>query len=391
MRKKVMILMSDTGGGHRASAEALRDALSERFPGHFQVELVDLWVKHTPPPLSQVPKTYRFLVDDVPWLFRFIYEVGEKPEVLELIMEAATRVLQPFVVRALQQHKPDVIVSVHPLMQGIPLEVLEKSGSGVPFVTVVTDLITIPSVWFDSGCTLCVVPSVEGHQLALQAGLREEQIRELGLPIRPAFTRQAGPASEQRSRLGLAPDVPCVLLVSGGEGMGRLAAIARALGARLAAEGEGRPSPSGQLVVVCGRNDDLRLELEAVDWPLPVAVKGFVEDIWAWMAASDCIVTKAGPGTIAEALAIGLPIVLSGFVPGQERGNVPYVLKHGVGVYADDPWQIAEVVGGWFGPQKHVRDRLATAARALGRPEAAFDIAEEIAVLLQVPVAGRNS
>jgi len=105
--KKIMILMSDTGGGHHASAEALQSGFNERYRAQFQVDKVDLWIKHTPPPLNRVPETYRFLVNDVPWLYKFIYEVGEKPQVTEPVMRATARFLQPFVSRAIRRYDPD--------------------------------------------------------------------------------------------------------------------------------------------------------------------------------------------------------------------------------------------------------------------------------------------
>jgi len=380
--KKILILMSDTGGGHRASAEALRDALLERYAERFQVDMVDLWLKHTPPPLRQVPRTYRMLVNDLPWLYKFIYEVGQSPQVLEAMLNAATRVLSRFVGPVLRQHDPDLIVSVHPLMQVIPLQVLARMKHEVPFVTVVTDLVTIPPVWFVPRVTLCFVPSAEGYDLALRAGLRPEQLRQFGLPIRPAFARTPRPKAVLRQELGMDPDLPAALIVSGGEGMGPVGEIAQAVA--LGLSGQMQPQElTGQLVVICGRHLRLQEELSAYSWPVPTVVKGFVQNIWEWMAASDCIITKAGPGTIAEALALGLPIILSGYIPGQESGNVPYVLKHGVGVYAPDPWQIAEVVHGWFGPQRERLQQVATNARCLGRPQATFQVIEEIAGLLR--------
>jgi 1,2-diacylglycerol 3-beta-galactosyltransferase len=383
--KKILIMMTDTGGGgHRASAEALRDAFHKRYGQRFRVDMVDLWMKHTPPPLNQVPKAYRFLVDDVPWLYRFIYEVGQKPEVIDPMMEAAARFLQPFVRRTIQERDPDLIVSVHPLMQAIPLNVLKRMQRRVPFVTVVTDWITIPPVWFDADATLCVVPSEEGYQQALRAGLRPQQVRKLGLPIRPAFARKPRPKVDLREGLGMVRELPAALVVSGGEGMGRVGEIAQAVSARLAAEG--RRKPAGQLAVICGRNQELLEALSVLPWPVPTVIEGFVEEIWDWMAACDCVITKAGPGTIAEALALGLPILLSGYIPGQETGNVPYVLKNGVGVYVEDPWQIAEVIAGWFGPQREQLGHLAENARRLGRPQAAFEIIEELVQLLESPV-----
>jgi 1,2-diacylglycerol 3-beta-galactosyltransferase len=378
--KKILIVMSDTGGGHRASAEALRDAFAQHHAGRFQLELADFLIQHTPPPLSQVPKTYRFLVDDVPWLYKFMYQVGERPHVLDLVMKATATLLQPFVSSMLEQYTPDLVISVHPLMQEIPRMVLERTGRRVPFVTVVTDLVTMAPVWFDPGVALCFVPSDEAHDLALRAGLRPEQLRQFGLPIRPAFARPPESKAKLRRQQGMEAELPVALIVGGGEGMGPVAEIAEAVAARLANGRDGRPC--GQLVVICGRNDGLRAELEERTFPVPVTVLGFVEPIWEWMAASDCIVTKAGPGTIAEALALGLPILLSGYIPGQEWGNVPYVLKHGVGVYTGVPRQIAEVIHGWFGAQRDVLDQLAQRARQLGRPDAAARIVDEIAELL---------
>jgi 1,2-diacylglycerol 3-beta-galactosyltransferase len=384
--KKILILMTEEGGGgHRASAEALRDAFEARYGDRFAVSMVDLWAEYAPPPLNRVPQGYRFLVDDLPWLYRLIYEVGENAQLVEAAMNAAASFLQPFVSRAIRPHDPDLVVSVHPLVQGVTLPVLARLKRRVPFVTVVTDLVTIPPVWFDRRVDLCFVPSDEGHRLALRAGLRADQLRQFGLPIRPAFSQTPRPKAESRQALGMAPNVPAVLIVSGGEGMGRVGQIAKAVAARLAVNARNGESPDGQLTVICGRNQDLQEDLKAHRWPVPTVVKGFVEDIWNWMAASDCIITKAGPGTIAEALALGLPIILSGYVPGQEKGNVPYVLKYGVGVYVEDPWQIGEVVAGWFGSQQEVRQGMADRARQLGRPEATLRIVEEIACLLEYP------
>ena len=98
------------------------------------------------------------------------------------------------------------------------------------------------------------------------------------------------------------------------------------------------------------------------------------------MTASDCIITKAGPGTISEALICGLPILLSGFIPGQEEANVPYVVENGVGAYCDAPDGIAAIVSKWAANDELAQ--MAARARKLGRPRAAYDIVDEIAGLL---------
>jgi 1,2-diacylglycerol 3-beta-galactosyltransferase len=318
----------------------------------------------------------------LPWLYQFIYEAGEKPQLVEPLMKATAAFLQPFIGPAIANYEPDLIVSVHPLMQEVPLHALAQMEWTIPFVTVVTDLVTIPPVWFEPTVTLCFVPTDEGYRLALRAGLRPSQLRQCGLPIRPAFSQVPRPKRVMRQELGMALDVPVVLITGGGEGMGPVGDIAQAVARRLAEDAPRGEQAVGQLVVICGRNQQLQKELAVTPWPIPTAVKGFVPNIWDWMAASDCIITKAGPGTIAEALALGLPILLSGYIPGQETGNVPFVLKHGAGLYVEHPQQIAEVVSGWFGPQREQLQQAAANARRLGRPRAAFDIVEEIVGLL---------
>ena len=165
-------------------------------------------------------------------------------------------------------------------------------------------------------------------------------------------------------------------------GIGPVERIAAELSKALApagADGAAR----GQMVIICGRNRDLEGRLAAQTWPLPVTVRGFVDDMPDWMAACDCIVTKAGPGTIAEALISGLPIVLSGFIPGQEEGNIPYVVDGGVGEFTTDPATIAGIVARWFGPERERLASMAAKARSLGHPQATFDIVKSIRGLLE--------
>jgi len=129
------------------------------------------------------------------------------------------------------------------------------------------------------------------------------------------------------------------------------------------------------------------------------STQGFVNNMAEYMACCDCVITKAGPGTIAEALTCGLPIVLNGripyyssftvhhkqivvflgCIPCQEEGNIPYVLQNGVGTYSEHPMEIAQIISEWFGPQKHKLQKMSILARGLGRPEATFDIVRSLA------------
>ncbi len=375
---KVLILMSDTGGGHRASADALRDVIEEIYGAAVTVEMIDLWLDYTPPPLNQAPKGYRFLVDDAPWLYRWLYRVGEQPLAKEPLLRTASRLLSRPIGQVLRRSAPDLIISVHPLMQEVPLRILRRMHRDTPFVTVVTDLIDVHPVWFDKHVTLCCVPSEAARSLALKAGLQPRQVRVFGLPIRPAFAKPTLPKTALRERLGLERDLPCLLLVSGGEGMGRLAEITHEVTATLSQDGQAM----AQMVVVCGRNERLEQELLSRPWPIPTLVKGYTDNMWDWMAACDVVITKAGPGTIAEASAMGLPILLCGYIPGQESANVPYVLEHGAGVFVADPRMIAQVLHGWLGSERAVMQQFAERSAQMGHLQATYEIVREAFGLL---------
>jgi len=104
---------------------------------------------------------------------------------------------------------------------------------------------------------------------------------------------------------------------------------------------------------------------------------GFVNDMAKYMVASDVLVTKAGPGTIAEAAALGLPMMLTSFLPGQEAGNVNIVLDGGFGDFCDEPWGIAEEVACWLRDEP-LMDIMSEAASEVGCPDAASDIVLDI-------------
>jgi len=209
-------------------------------------------------------------------------------------------------------------------------------------------------------------------------GLQSEQVEVVGLPVAERFLQPQGDVAGLRRRLGWPVDLPVILLVGGGEGMGPLEKTAQAIaGARLPAA----------LVVIAGRNQNLRLRLQSQNWPIPVFVYGFVREMPEFMQAADILVTKAGPGTISEAFIAGLPLILYSRLPGQEDGNVSYVVSEGAGVWAPEPEQIVSALREWiWHPEK--RKRAAAASQKLARPEAARQIARILAE--RVGVAGRE-
>ena len=366
--------MSKTGDGHRASAEALRSGFEHSFPDRFNIDVIDV-AEHLPWPFSQLPKGYGPLTNRLPAAWHWLWKASASPTAVRaLAMPAAWR-LRDVLTRTIDGYNPEIIISVHPMLQHVVLDALAHTERKIRFFTVVTDLVTAHPAWYHADADLCFVASSEARRRALKWGVPAARIRQFGLPIRSDFIGQAPDRLDVRRNLGLHPTLPLVLIAGGGEGFGPIFDIA----ASLADEMAGESSPRGQLAIVCGRNRRLRRQLCGHCWPVPVRVLGYVENMPQWMSASDCMVTKAGPGAIAEALACGLPMVVSGYIPGQEEGNVDFVVENGVGRYASHPRQIAAIVGRWLDPGCVEVRQIAANALQLARPHATCQIVEEIA------------
>jgi 1,2-diacylglycerol 3-beta-galactosyltransferase len=375
-RRNILILMSDTGGGHRAAAEAIANALEREFPNCYQIEYPDVIRNTARFPFNHAADMYTFAIAHAARFYGATFHFTNHPRVAPFSLRFVTSVTARGLRRLLRDASPDLVVSVHPLFSIAPRRVLRDLGSRAPFVIVVTDLIDTHQLWFDRDADLCIVPTTKARENALAAGIVSEKIRVVGVPVGLAFAAQAENQSSQRayrSRLLLDPNCTTALLVGGGEGMGNLLQIARAIAsARLPL----------QLIIIAGRNEALRKKLMETDWEIPVSVQGFVTDMPDWMRASDLIITKAGPATICEAIACGLPILLSGYLPGQEEGNVMFVEQEGIGAVRETPEGIAQTLGEWLEPGNDTLARFAENARRAARPRAVLDIAHILSDIL---------
>jgi 1,2-diacylglycerol 3-beta-galactosyltransferase len=429
----IQILMSDTGGGHRASANALRDAFNvlhetepARFPLKIHCDIVDIYTDYGPfwPYNSYVP-LYKIMAE-YSFLWKWFYEFGATPLGLwlnEFMLELTC--FEPFQ-RCLTRDpmniesnnkRADMVISVHPLCQDLPLKILNsldtkgasrKEGRTTPFVTVVTDLGGAHPTWFNDGVDKCFVPSDVLKNAALDRSVKEHKIVQYGLPIRRGFWRfgadySGAPEAQNeaqemegvhhkptiREQLGLL-DLPTVLIVGGGDGMGGIVSQAQAVGEKLQklAGSSSSDDQLYQMVVVCGNNKSAQSSLSPPQtvWGKNVAVnvQGFVNNMDEYMRASDILVTKAGPGTIAEASICGLPCILSSFLPGQEEGNVPYVEESGFGCYQGSVEGIAETVEEWLAStstttEGSVLELMRENALSAARPDATLDIARDLA------------
>ena len=421
---KVLFLSSDTGGGHRASAEALAKQFTLLFPGS-TFDLLDVWKDDGVWPFRTIVQSYKHLSAN-PAQWRILYHVTNTSSVESLADWHTSIHCQDRILKRISKYDPDCVVSVHPTMNHTPLRSVQQLsdtlGKHIPFFTVVTDLGAAHGSWFQKDVEKIYVASNALKDIALErAQTPPDKIVMSGLPIRHEFALQAQQLGDRtsdsgkhyqssiRKQLDINSDKKMVLLMGGGEGVGSLSTITNQVYVGLTRHGI-----DATICIICGRNGKLQKELERRDWDAVlmdalassagnhmkqfvekdpsqaprrvgnVSIKplGFVSRMAEYMVAADILLSKAGPGTIAEAASLGLPVLLTSFLPGQEAGNVEFVEMHGFGKYESNPGEIGEAVAALFLDPLELEKRSAK-AQQVGRPNAAAAIVQDIGSVAQ--------
>jgi 1,2-diacylglycerol 3-beta-galactosyltransferase len=363
-RRRAVFLFSDTGGGHRSAAEAVAGAVERQYGTRIEVVLVDGLLEYAPTPFNRLPGWYPSMVR-TPTMWGTSFRISNGRQRGRVL----TSLTWPYVRRAARRLvadvSADIFVIFHPLLIVPTLKALGPYRP--PVFAVVTDLVSGHSLWYQPQLDLCLVPTEEAAEKARRNRVAPERLRVVGLPVAEGFCRSLGSEATLRSELGWPTDRPMILIVGGGEGMGPLFEASRAVA---------RSGLDAGLAIVTGRNEALRKRLEQVAWEVPTFLYGFERRM-------PIQVTKAGPSTIAEAVNAALPLVLYSFLPGQEEGNVEYVVAQGLGRWAPGAAQTAAAVRAYLEDPEEL-GRAIEACRRAARPEAAQAVAEAVADRLGV-------
>ena len=361
----VLIAYSDTGGGHRSAATALRAALLEHEG--VDVCMVDPWADGPRWPVSPLVTRYPTIVERAPWLWHGAFALTNTPARVALAHRLTWPAMRDAFHALAARHQPDVIVSTHPLLT-TPLRL---AFPHTPIVVVVTDLVSGHCAWYDRSADRVIVPSADARAAALRCGVPADDLAVFGVPVGRDFAAVPGERHVLLRQLGWSGDRATVLLAGGAEGVGNLEQIAVAID---------RAQLPCDIAVVTGRNHALADRLVRRDWQNTVHIYGFVANFAQMLRAASMLVTKAGPGTISEACASGCPLVLSGAIPGQETGNVPFVTDAGAGIWAPSPLAVTAALHAWLVGRDApaALRRASTAALRLATPRAASHAAAEV-------------
>ena len=379
---RIAILHANAGSGHKHAAQALATAFSQLSPG-ITVREVDTLVFASRLYRDTYAASYNAMAARAPKLWGALYNswaaapVNRSTAPMRLALD---RLNLRRLVRVVERESPDAVVCTHFL----PIEALSPIRGGgrlrVPLYCVITDFTAHP-FWAFSDVDRYFVASAKVQAELNGHGVESARIEVTGIPVDPRFAHVLG-RDQARDRLGFDRGRPTVLVMGGGSGVGPLAALAERL-ARLAAE--------PLVVVVCGLNQRLRREIEALPARMTGGVRalGYSRDIDMLLEACDLVVSKAGGLTCSEALIKRAPLVIFRPTPGQEVRNADYLVAGGAAHQAATIDEVEAVVAELLADPM-ARERVREAAGRLAAPNAALDIARR--VLEATPAAmGRSA
>lgn len=330
MHKNIMIITSEyTGHGHKSITEAL----TEQFAKHSEVKLNILDGYSLSGSFGlRIGKLYGTITRASRDLWKLIWDISLKhPYVITDLIENS---IQDSFIRVLNAVEPDAIITTHPNYLSSILNILESNNRNIPVYAMVADPVSITPLWSDPRAYFTICPTEEAKAACIRHGVPEAKIKVFGFPVRERFVKKAadpGIVCFSRER-----PLRC-LIMSGGEGSGNMGRIARII----------LNNFNSSVKIVCGRNKALkkRMELTLLDkYAGRIEILGFVNDMENIMADSDILFTRASPNVMMEAVMCGLPLVITGALPGQEEGNPAYAETYNLGVVCLETRRIKETV-----------------------------------------------
>ncbi|HOX13586.1 MAG TPA: glycosyltransferase [Spirochaetia bacterium] len=371
--QRILYLYLNTGGGHISGARALKAGMENLFPGRAEGHLL-----HGYPPRLVLDRLvmeqgYSLAINHFMPGYLLVYKLAELRPLITLSQETTAQACAGYIASHIRRLGITKVVCLHFILEKAARDAIRQVDPAMPLVTVVMDPFSVPPIWFGVKDQEFCVFSERARRSALDEGVAPERVRVFPLMLRKEFERPRPPGEipELKRRYGFDPDRPLLLLAGGGDGLPRSDRIVReAL----------KDGFEGQIAVVCGKNmllrrrlRDLRSRLGARD----LKIYGFVDFMADLMAMADCVVTKAGPATVMETLALRKPLILSCYVRNQEKGNVQFVTSNKVGWYLTEPSDIVGKTREIFG-KPELRRELEGRIAGLGIRNGLSDLARHI-------------
>ena len=375
---KILILSSDTGGGHRSAAKAIADGAQRFRKGESSAVRVIKAVEESHHITDKLVRLYNWILQNKQHWMKYLYWVVNKirPETREFFQRRCIG----FCRDSFEKWCPHIVVSVHPLTQHIFGRILKELNLAdqIPLVTVVTD--PCYGFWKGWACddvSLYLVANDDARRQLIDYGVSPEKIKISGMPVDPKFREvDEKVAQDARRAFGLDPDKFTVFLNAGWIGGGNIPQIFRDLV---------RGELDVQAIFLAGKNENLRLEAEEIasHAKFPVKVIGYSDEIEKLMQSANVMVSKLGGLTTFEALACRLPIIADTITPPmpQEAGTVRLLEDQGAGILLKRSSDIIATIQNLVSDRGRY-DQMRAATAGLTMPNSTDHIVREIAALL---------
>lgn len=364
---KLLILSASAGAGHLRAAQALEAACRE-MRSDIEIRNHDT-LDFTPRIFKKwYAQSYLQTVNHIPKVWGYFYDYYDRKTSTSKtakVMRLLDRFNAAALYKLVDEFRPDRILTTHFLPSNVLLSSKRKERATLPPVSVCVTDYDIHFFWIHPDVSRWYVGSEEVRWQVHRKGVPLDRIVVAGIPIHPVFSKERTRAAAAQAA-GLDPKMPTVLVLSGGFGVGHVAdTVAEVL----------KTLGDFQVAVVCGRNEELKKQLSALEAPSGkrLEVRGFVTDMENYLTSADFVVTKPGGLSVSEAIARGCPIVAYAPIPGQEERNCDYLMESGAAVKAKDPATLEFKIRLLL-TDEGARRRMADAARRIARPRAAYDI-----------------
>jgi UDP-N-acetylglucosamine:LPS N-acetylglucosamine transferase len=375
---KILIISSDTGGGHRSAAQAIAEGVNKFWKDDFAVVRIIKAVEESHHVTEKLVNVYNWVLRNKQHWMKYLYWVINKvrPETREFFMKRCIG----FCKEIFEKWCPHIVVSVHPLTQHIFARILKelKLADQIPLVTVVTDpCYGFWKGWACNDVSLYLVANDDARRQLIDYGILPEKIKISGMPVHPKFHEvDEKDAQTARKAFGLNPDKFTVFVNAGWVGGGNIPQIFREFV---------RGDLDVQAIFLAGKNEELKLEAEelAKTAKFPIKVIGYSDEIEKIMQSANVMVSKLGGLTTFEALACRLPIIADATTPPmpQEAGTVNLIAEKGAGILLKNPTDIVATIQNLVkDSKKYATMKAATMNMTI--PNSTKMIIEEIAALL---------
>ena len=355
---RILILTAAYGEGHNAAARGLHAAFAELGA---ESEIVDLFAITGGAFYDRSRRDYLALINRAPMVWAFLFKLIDRFPVVEFSLPALAK-MQAALASLIAEKKPDAVLSVYPVY-GYLVEKLfpRRADRRFAFHTVVTDSITINSVWHRCASDTFLVPNEDSARVMRAAGLPSEIIHATGFPVPPRFADPRPP----RPAPGRASPGRVLFMINAGKDRAP-AAVERLL--RL---------DGVHLTVTVGRDEALRARLEEIarNAGREIEIHGWTDQMPELVMSHHLLIGKAGGATVQEAIAARTPMLITQVVPGQEQGNAQLLFQNGCGALCETPEALAAQVQSLFANDAtQWRQWEANIAR-ISKPDAARTIA----------------